>query len=94
MALFYLKEGTSASNLFAAERLSTWGRVRFLNVDARKCPAQSPTGRTGPSRSRLSGDCHNVHDRHVNHLRGVAASLVIGPSGCLSKTSWSRRFIF
>ena len=51
-------------------------------------------GGTGPCRPRLSGDCHNVHNRHVNHLRGVAASLVIGPSGCLSKSSWSRRFIF
>ena len=24
---------------------------------------------------------HNVHSRHVNCLRGVAASLVSGPSG-------------
>ena len=77
--------GTAARNLFAAGRFSTWGSVRFLNVDARKCRAQSPTGRTGPCHARVSGDCHNVHDRHLNHLRGVAASLVIGPSDCFPK---------
>ena len=48
-------------------------------------PYTTSTGGTGPCRPRLSGDCHNVHNRDVNRLRGVAPSLVIAPSAACPK---------